>query len=369
MNNPGNELFMLRANNYISEGQRKAIGAVRIPAGAIVFAKVGAAVFLERKRILAQDSCIDNNMAAFMIDSARIDVRFAHYLLTAFRLSSLVSTTALPSLNGGQLRSIPLLIPESVTEQRKIAETLAHADELIVTLRRLVAKKKAIKQGMMQQLLSGSTRLPGFSGQWRRSTVGAVADVRTGPFGSTLHERDYVARGTPIITVEHLGEYGVVGEGAPMVSDADFRRLRAYLLKEGDIVFSRVGSIDRNSYVSKEEANWLFSGRLLRVRFDPNLADPRFMSAQFRSSGFINDVRAVAVGQTMPSLNTSILRGISVNLPPLEEQHAIGGVCIDVDSGLQALELRLVKARHLKSGMMQQLLTGRTRLAVVEDAA
>ena len=68
MNSAGNELFMSRANNYISESRRKSLGAVRVPAGAIVFAKVGAAVFQERKRILAQDSCIDNNMSAFIVD-------------------------------------------------------------------------------------------------------------------------------------------------------------------------------------------------------------------------------------------------------------------------------------------------------------
>ena len=111
MNTTGNELFMVRANNYVSEKLRASMGANRIPAGAIVFAKVGAAVFLERKRILAQDSCIDNNMAAFIVDSSRADVRFLHYLLSAFKLSSLVATTALPSLNGKQLRSIPLVMP------------------------------------------------------------------------------------------------------------------------------------------------------------------------------------------------------------------------------------------------------------------
>ena len=68
---------------------------------------------------------------------------------------------------------------------------------------------------------------------------------KTGPFGSSLHEGDYVAQGTPVITVEHLGEREINGRSAPMVSDSDRRRLRAYSLIEGDVVFSRVGSIDR----------------------------------------------------------------------------------------------------------------------------
>ena len=165
MNSPGNEQFMRTANNYISEAVRKRMGAVRIPAGAIVFAKVGAAVFLERKRILAQDSCIDNNMSAFIVDLAEVDVRFAHYLLSDFKLGDLAATTALPSLNGGQLRSVPLRLP-GLAEQREVVDALRSADDLTRSIELIIAKKRAIKQGMMQELLTGRTRLPGFAGEW-----------------------------------------------------------------------------------------------------------------------------------------------------------------------------------------------------------
>jgi type I restriction enzyme S subunit len=160
MNNPGNEVFTRTAHNYISEEQRKQMSAVCFPTNSIVFAKVGAAVFLERKRILTHNSCIDNNMAAMVVDSARGDGRFVHYLLTNFPMSSLVATTALPSLNGGQLRSIPLSLPTDIAEQRAIAAVLANADAEIAVLRTRLDKSKAIKQGMKQELLSGRTRLP-----------------------------------------------------------------------------------------------------------------------------------------------------------------------------------------------------------------
>jgi len=95
-----------------------------------------------------------------------------------------------------------------------------------------------------------------------------IAVSQTGPFGSQLHEKDYVKNGTPIVTVEHLGEIGFVLDNLPLVSDEDKARLSKYTLKEGDIVFSRVGSVDRCTYVSKKEDGWLFSGRCLRVRFN-----------------------------------------------------------------------------------------------------
>lgn len=251
--------------------------------------------------------------------------------------------------------------------QSGIVNALGHADELTSGLERLIAKKRAIRQGMLQQLLTGMTRLPGFTGKWTSSTVGAVAEVKTGPFGSSLHESDYVASGTPIITVEHLGEFGVVRTGAPMVSASDRRRLIAYSLKEGDIVFSRVGSIDRNALISCQEEGWLFSGRLLRVRFDAATADPRFMSAQFHSRRFKDLVRSVAVGQTMPSLNTAILKSIEIVTPPVEEQRAIGQVAQELDAELLRLECRLQKARAIRKGMLQELLPARPRLTVTEQ--
>lgn len=160
MNAKGNELFMRRANNYITEVQRKATGAVLMPTDAIVFAKVGAAVFLERKRILTEPSCIDNNMAAYSVDESQVDVRFMHYVLSAFPMSSLVATGALPSLNGGQLRSIPISLPIDLEEQKALAAVLTDSDVEIDVLRARLAKARDIKTGMMQQLLTGRTRLP-----------------------------------------------------------------------------------------------------------------------------------------------------------------------------------------------------------------
>lgn len=307
------------------------------------------------------------NQAILAMVPCRIDAEYLYQWLRANRDQIIERYTqgGQPNLSGAIVRSIELPLPPAA-EQHRIAAALRDADDLITTLERMIAKRQAIKLGMMQQLLAGKARLPGFTGPWEQVTVGDVAVVKTGPFGSSLHERDYVAQGTPIITVEHLGQRGIIGNDAPMVSEADRRRLRAYCLEAGDIVFSRVGSIDRNAMVTDRESGWLFSGRLLRVRFNRLRADPAFMSAQFHSKRFVEAVRSVAVGQTMPSLNTSILKGIPIALPPLKEQKAIGAVAVSVNDELERLEGRLVKARAIKQGMMQQLLTGRTRLPVQE---
>jgi len=197
---------------------------------------------------------------------------------------------------------------------------------------------------------------------WEVLELKDVTNVKTGPFGSSLHERDYVIDGTPIITVEHLSEYGVVHSKLPMVSDSDKQRLKSYALEENDIVFSRVGSVDRNSLISPKEKGWLFSGRLLRVRPKGEKVFSPFLSYQFHSNPFKNRVRSVAVGQTMASLNTQILKDIAIFLPSLPEQTAIAAALSDADALIAALDILIAKKWDIKQGAMQELLTGEKRL-------
>jgi len=270
-------------------------------------------------------------------------------------------TTNLASISKSSLGQLPLALP-TLAEQRVIATALSDVDALLDGLDRLIAKKRDLKQAAMQQLLTGQTRLPGFTGQWDVTNLREIADVKTGPFGSSLHESDYVQEGTPIITVEHLGEFGVEHVNLPLVSDSDRRRLQTYSLDVGDLVFSRVGSVDRNALIGPSEKGWLFSGRLLRVRPNKQKAYAPFLGFQFHGEPFKALVRSVAVGQTMASLNTRILNGIPVVLPSVSEQTAIAAVLADMNAELTALEARRDKTRALKQGMMQELLTGKTRL-------
>ena len=159
MNRVGNKMLLRESNNRITDHTRRLLGAVVFPPNSIAFAKVGAAVFLERKRILAQPSCLDNNMAAFVPTDRRTDIWFVYYLLLNIRLSSVASTTALPSLGGVALSNIRLPLPP-LSEQQAIATVLSDMDAEIAALERRLDKTRAVKQGMMQQLLTGSIRLP-----------------------------------------------------------------------------------------------------------------------------------------------------------------------------------------------------------------
>nr|QNO52276.1 type-1 restriction enzyme MjaXIP specificity protein [Methanosarcinales archaeon ANME-1 ERB6] len=173
--------------------------------------------------------------------------------------------------------------------------------------------------------------------EWKECKLGEVAEIQTGPFGSQLHQRDYKVVGTPIITVEHLGENRVLHQNLPLVGDTDKERLKRYIIYEGDIVFSRVGSVDRRAYVSKRENGWMFSGRLLRVRPNRKLVSPKYLSYYFGQEDFKEHIRRIAVGATMPSINTSILSGVDILLPPLPEQRAIASVLSSLDDKIELL--------------------------------
>ena len=154
----GNEVFLENANHWISEPARRTLGAIAFPQGSVVFAKIGAAVFLERKRILSRDSCLDNNMMAFSLTASGHCERFYYYLFLSMELGNLASTTALPSLSGRDIGTTSVSIPP-MEEQRAIAAILSDMDEEIVMLERRRDKTRAIKQGMMAELLTGRVRL------------------------------------------------------------------------------------------------------------------------------------------------------------------------------------------------------------------
>lgn len=175
------------------------------------------------------------------------------------------------------------------------------------------------------------------SESFSRSRLGEICvkfGVQTGPFGSQLHQEDYVEIGTPIITVEHLGDNRILHQNLPKVSDKDHQRLSKYQLKTGDIVFSRVGSVDRRALVQTQENGWLFSGRCLRVRVNPELIDSTWLSYFFGLPAFKEYIRGIAVGATMPSLNTKILSEIPIYFPKYSEQRAVADILAAIDENI-----------------------------------
>ena len=168
----------------------------------------------------------------------------------------------------------------------------------------------------------------------RMTQLKTIADIQTGPFGSQLHKEDYVETGTPIVTVEHLGNRVFTEQNLPRVSDSDKARLIKYTLSTGDIVFSRVGSVDRCSYVDKSHDGWMFSGRCLRVR-PTEPVDSLYLYYYFCLEETKQFVRNIAVGATMPSINTKLLGEVEIALPDLNNQKRIAAVLSSLDDKIE----------------------------------
>lgn len=198
-----------------------------------------------------------------------------------------------------------------------------------------------------------------------------IAEIQTGPFGSQLHKEDYVEVGTPIVTVEHLGSRVFSEQNLPMVSDADKSRLSKYVLKKGDIVFSRVGSVDRCSFVDQKHDGWMFSGRCLRVRPSEEV-DPLFLYYFFCLNATKEFVRSIAVGATMPSINTKLLGEVEVVCPEIEEQRKIADILSKIDDKIEENqkinENLLVQAQTIKKQWVATNEAGYEMLPLAEVA-
>ena len=173
--------------------------------------------------------------------------------------------------------------------------------------------------------------------EWKEVELKQIADVQTGPFGSQLKNEQYITGGTPVVTVEHLKDFRIIDFNYPSVTDEDKNRLSKYLLKQGDIVFTRVGSVDLSAFVKKHQDGWMFSSRMLRVRTNASEVDSRFLSYYFQQKNFRDYILNISVGATMPSINTEILKAISVSYPSLTEQKSIASILSSLDDKIDLL--------------------------------
>jgi len=262
-----------------------------------------------------------------------------------------------------KLVAIPM--PE-IEEQRAISAALSDVDALIAGLEKLIAKKRDLKQAAMQQLLTGQTRLPGFSGEWQAVTLNEVCWFQEGPgvrntqfanSGVKLLNGTNIFRGSLNLdsTIRFISELEAYGPYAH------------FMAEEGDIVLASSGiTIDRlNEKVSFVRAKDLpFCMNTSTIRFKPNpvCMAPMFLYQFLVSDDFKTQIGEVATGSAQLNFGPSHVEKVNIQIPCLDEQVEIGAVLSGMDNELAAMELRLAKTRDLKQGMMRELLTGRTRL-------
>lgn len=260
------------------------------------------------------------------------------------------------------IRFLTVPLP-SMEEQRAIAAALSDADEWIARLDRLIAKKRDIKQAAMQQLLTGKTRLPGFKGAWTIATLRDVCGFENGDRGGNYPSKaDFTEGGYAFINAGHVRDGKIDKRSLDFITKEKYDSLGGGKFFPGDILFCLRGSLGKFGVVDGDSGAGAIASSLIIVRPRANVS-PRFLVSYFKSDLCKKMIEKWAGGAAQPNLGGQDLARFQIYLPPtFEEQDAIGSAISDTDAEIDQLEAKRDKARSIKQGMMQELLTGRVRL-------
>lgn len=275
-----------------------------------------------------------------------------------------VTQTSIAHLPREKFIEVPIPRP-SPSEQRAIAAALSDVDALLGGLDQLIAKKRDLNQAAMQQLLTGQTRLPGFSGAWKNTTLGQIISR----FSTGLNPRQNFRLNNGgnffYVTIKNfaVGQL-LLDENCDLIDEAAFWRINERSdLRKDDVLFSSIGRVGDAYLITETPRNWNINESVFTLRPDKTQVVP-LMLFYLLTDKIVTDALSQGVtGSTFKSIKQAQLKAIPCQLPALlEEQTAIATVLSDMDAELAALEARRDKTRDLKQAMMQELLTGRTRL-------
>jgi len=273
-------------------------------------------------------------------------------------LANYVTQTSIAHLPREKFLEVPMPVPP-LPEQRAIATALSDVDALLGALDRLIAKKRDLKQAAMQQLLTGQTRLPGFQGEWEVKRLGELAGIRSGGTPSTTEPRFWdgdVPWCTPT-DITALNGHKYLSETSRKITEQGLKSSSAEMIPANSIVMTSRATIGECA-VNKVSVS-TNQGFKNFVPFQPVDVDFLYYLLTTQKQGFIS----LCGGSTFLEIGKRHLTAYEVRLPAEKaEQTAIAAVLTDMDAELTALEQRQAKTRALKQGMMQELLTGRTRL-------
>lgn len=285
--------------------------------------------------------------------------KFFYYLFSRLFYDRIMSMTAKSSVDSVRMEMISemaLVVPSSVREQEAIAEALSDTDAAIESLDALIAKKRDVKQATMQQLLTGRTRLPGFTADWKEVRLGEIAEVDPENLSATTsphYEFKY-------ISLESVSKGRLVGFTKQVFQTAPSRARR--ILKDLDVLLATVRPNLLGHLLFRGDSNWIGSTGFAVVRCKSDVYSSTFMSQVVFSYVIQAQIELLITGSNYPAINSKDVRELRVPLPPLKEQEAIAEALTVMDDELEALTEQVSKLRMVKEGMMQDLLTGKVRL-------
>lgn len=287
---------------------------------------------------------------------------FISYMLRTINFHMHSGKSGVPGVNRNDLHEITVALPSTDIEQETIAEALSDMDALIESVEQLIAKKRRIKQGVMQELLSGKKRLPGFSGEWQTCQVGELITHCSSGATPYRGRPDYYRGTVKWITSGELN-YKVITDTIEHISEDAVQKTNLKVHPPGTFLMAITGleaagtrgacGIVGSSATTNQSCMAIYPSPKLTSEYLYHYYVFRGNELAFQ----------YCQGTKQQSYTAKLVRLLPIDLPPkVEEQTAIAAILSDMDAEIAALEAKLAKARQVKQGMMQELLTGRIRL-------
>ncbi|HEU0295739.1 MAG TPA: restriction endonuclease subunit S [Anaerolineales bacterium] len=301
------------------------------------------------------------------VDKSLLNSQFLNYILnTEFsrKYSSKVLSVAVgqANINAQKLKTYPIPLPPNKDEQDAIAQALSDTDALIEALEQLLTKKRQVKQGAMQELLR-------VKDNWASTNLGSIADPNKrwsytgGPFGSNLKASDYTDDGIRVIQLQNIGDGEFKPEYEVFTSKQKADELLSCNIYPGEIILSKMGDpVARACIIPSLHERYVMCSDGIRLAVDQKRFSTYFVYTVINAKDFRTKAENAGVGSTRKRIGLTELRSLELFCPPLPEQTAIAEILSDMDAEIATLEGKLSKARQVKQGMMQELLTGRIRL-------
>lgn len=287
------------------------------------------------------------------------------YLLELYSKTSFLlhfaTQTSIAHLPKDKFELLPLPKPP-LPEQHAIAGALSDADGVIEGLERLIAKKRRIKQGAMQDLLTARRRLPGFSGEWEAKPLSSVSAFITKGATPTTYGFGWETHGILFLRSECVSPRGLDLSQSMFISEEAHRATKRSEVTGGDLLITITGNVGRVVRLPDGFGDANINQHIARIRISADGIDPSFVFHQLSRPEYIKHFNSIVTGQAYPQISLQQVRDANVDFPEIAEQTAIARILTEMDTEIQTLETRLKKARQIKEGMMQNLLTGRIRL-------
>ncbi|MHB1863797.1 MAG: restriction endonuclease subunit S [Gemmatimonadaceae bacterium] len=310
---------------------------------------------------------LNQHIARVRITASSADPRFVYFWLSQASVrryfSAITTGQAYPQISLQQVRNAEVPLPP-LPEQRAIAAALSDVDALLRGLDRLIAKKRDLKQAAMQQLLTGWTRLSGFHGEWAVKRLGSTAILKARIGWQGLTTAEYLETGAFFLVTGTEFTNGYIDwNSCHHVDESRYMQDKYIQLRKHDVLVTKDGTIGKVAIVTELPKPATLNSGVFVIRPIADAFHPEFFYYLLCSIAFKEFLTQLSAGSTINHLYQKDFISFAYKVPPTSaEQAAIAAVLSDMDGELASLEARRDKTRALKQGMMQELLTGSTRL-------